>query len=134
MYGEHVAGLFNYFRQKYSVNSTSTIPLVINTHGWVKGDSNSLHLVLVTCQTLSRPKFLSVSFTVWKELLISLLSFLAGIGYDVVVDILNSTYPTHVVQVLANSVKKNLPRNKFWDETSTAQTIYVESAVEKLPM
>lgn len=69
-----------------------------------------------------------------KELLSNLVSFLTGIGYDVVVDILNSTSPTHVVQVLASSEKKNLPRNKFWDEMSTAETIYVESAVEKLPM
>jgi hypothetical protein len=47
---------------------------------------------------------------------------------------LNTTSPTHVVQVLANSEKKNLPRNKFWDGTSSAVTIHVESAVEKLPM
>lgn len=91
MYIEHVAELFNCFLQKYTLNSISTIPLVINTHGWVK-----------------------------------------GIGYDVIVDILNSTVPTHVVQVLASSKKRNLPRNKFWDESSMAETVYVESAVEKL--
>ncbi|KAG0593176.1 hypothetical protein KC19_1G309000 [Ceratodon purpureus] len=93
MYVEHVAELFSYFRQKHSVNSTLIVPLVINTHGWVK-----------------------------------------GIGYDVIVDILKATSPTHVVQLLANSKKKNLPRDKFWDETSSAVTIHMESAVENLPV
>lgn len=62
MYGEHVAGLVNYFREKYFVNSTSIIPLVINTHGWVKGNSNSnsssVHLIMVNYQTRVGPKCL----------------------------------------------------------------------------
>jgi hypothetical protein len=51
MYGEHVADLVKYFREKHSVNSTTTIPLVINTHGWVKGSSNLLkHFTPDSCQ------------------------------------------------------------------------------------
>ena len=69
-----------------------------------------------------------------KLRLTSLLEFLTGIGYDVIVDILKATSPTHVVQLLANSKKKNLPRDKFWDETSSAVTIHMESAVENLPV
>jgi len=70
MYGEHVAGLVNYFREKYSVNSTSTIPLIINTHGWVK-----------------------------------------GIGYDVVVDILNSTSSNFTVLAPTDKAFEKIPKH-----------------------
>ena len=58
--------------------------------------------------------------------------YLAGIGFDVVADILRCTSPTHVVQLLTNSVKKDLPCGKFWDESSEAKTLYIESAVKNL--
>lgn len=61
-----------------------------------------------------------------------LVCYLAGIGFDVVAQILRCTSPTHVVQLSTNSGKKDLPCGKFWDESSEAKTLYIESAVENL--
>lgn len=55
----------------------------------------------------------------------------AGVGYDVLVDILCRTCPTHVVQLLSSSAKKNLPHCRFWDVSSKAKTLYLKSAVEE---
>lgn len=55
----------------------------------------------------------------------------AGVGFDVLVDILSCTFPTHVVQLLTSSSKKNLPHGRFWDASARAKTLYVESAVEE---
>jgi hypothetical protein len=55
----------------------------------------------------------------------------AGVGYDVLVDILCRTSPTHVVQLLSSSAKKNLPHGRFWDVSSKAKMLYLKSAVEE---
>ena len=55
----------------------------------------------------------------------------AGVGFDVLVNILSCTSPTHVVQLLTSSSKKNLPHGRFWDASARAKTLYVESSVEE---
>jgi polynucleotide 5'-hydroxyl-kinase GRC3/NOL9 len=92
MYVQSIVELYHQFCKQYQNDGHQDIPLVINTHGWLK-----------------------------------------GVGYDVLVNILCRTCPTHVVQLLSSSAKKNLPHGRFWDVSSKAKTLYLKSAVEESP-
>ncbi|CAM6093296.1 unnamed protein product [Calypogeia fissa] len=101
MYSRSVGALFDYFQRKYGSGKLSTqddkcrssvVPLIINTHGWIK-----------------------------------------GIGYDVLVDILRHTSPTHVVQFTSQLENKNLPAGKFWEssiDSDKTTLLCIESAAE----
>lgn len=59
--------------------------------------------------------------------------FLAGIGYDILVDMLKYISPTHVVKICISAESKNLPLGAFWldEEDSTSTTIIeVNSALQ----
>lgn len=41
---------------------------------------------------------------------------MAGIGYDVLVDMLKHIAPTHVVNICISAQSKNLPSGAFWSQ------------------
>lgn len=47
-------------------------------------------------------------------LVINTSGWVKGIGYDLLVEILRYTSPTHVVQILISAERKNLPSGMFW--------------------
>ncbi|KAG6553764.1 hypothetical protein Mapa_004679 [Marchantia paleacea] len=100
MYCRSIEALYDYFQQNYGVKKTarssnddkSGIPLIINTHGWLK-----------------------------------------GVGYDVLVNILRHTSPTHLVHINSNGGNNNLPTGQFWESSSGTNStvmLYIENALE----
>lgn len=53
---------------------------------------------------------LSPSFYLIHELLL----IIAGVGYDILVDMLKYMSPSHVVKICISAERKNLPAGAFW--------------------
>lgn len=56
---------------------------------------------------------------------------MAGIGYDILVDILKYICPSHVVKIRISAETKNLPAGAFWldeEECCTATLVEINSA------
>ena len=52
---------------------------------------------------------------------------MAGIGYDILVDMLKYISPTHVVKICISTESKNLPVGVFWlDEDDSTSTTIIE--------
>lgn len=47
-------------------------------------------------------------------------TWVAGIGYDVLVDILKHISPSHVVNICISAKRKNLPSGAFWSQDGDA--------------
>lgn len=45
---------------------------------------------------------------------------MSGIGYDVLVDMLNHIAPSHVVNICVSAKSKNLPSGTFWSQDTDA--------------
>lgn len=56
---------------------------------------------------------------------------MAGVGYDILVDMLRYITPTHVVKINISAERKNLPAGAFWldeDYTRVFNLIEINSA------
>ncbi|KAL4559251.1 hypothetical protein LXL04_031386 [Taraxacum kok-saghyz] len=83
IYLKYIIALYSHYHKHHHQSSTieESVPLIINTPGWVK-----------------------------------------GIGYDVLVDMLNHISPTHVVNMSVSAKSKNLPSGTFWSQDSDAES------------
>lgn len=66
-------------------------------------------------------------------LVINTHGWIQGVGFDVLVEILRYTMPTHVVQILLRTSSKNLPGGRFWDLEHNSmfkfELLYIDSVV-----
>lgn len=141
-YLKSVFSLSDHFKNKYILNNLEgelnvleegRFPLVINTHGWIQGAYS------FTYYSSEPPVYsgypgpeLNVRFVRASIHVSHFLSF-AGVGFDVLIKIIDHVSPTHIVQILSKNPSRNLPLNRFWDSSTTdphnSQLLYINNAL-----
>lgn len=69
-------------------------------------------------------------------LVINTHGWIQGLGFDVLIKIIDHVSPTHIVQILSKTPSRNLPRNRFWECGGTTngcnpQLLYINSGLGK---
>ena len=73
------------------------------------------------------------SFLDWRALNTGFLTWRAGVGFDVLANIIGHVMPTHVIQIRTKSARRNLPTNQFWKSKETKkfpELLFVDSVIE----